>query len=248
MKKIMLMLMIVIASVATEIQLKYFPATVIKYKDTSTTMVNRNKKYLKLEKTQYEIIYPNDPNIKKPFMINYEINGSVYKKGYHKYKRPSSFKADYSLPKKLRSYTSNYSRTGYDRGHNNPNSLWNYNKKLQKETFIMSNVAPQTPQLNRILWRKIERFVKIESIKYKTLKVITGSCGIKGHIKNNIVIPEYFFKIVYYPSLNKTIGFLAINDRRYNKNSKIKDYLVSISKIENICKFKLITKNNNENK
>jgi len=243
MKKLFLLLFITITAFSQTIELKYFPGT-IHTMDNSVSIPSKFLKadYLKLEKTKYEIIYPNNPNIKKPFMTDYEINGSVYKKGYHKFKRPSSFKPDYSLPKKLRSYTSNYSRTGYDRGHNNPNALWNYNRKLQKETFIMSNVAPQTPQLNRILWRKIERFVKIQSIKYQKLNVITGSCGVKGQVKNHVIIPNYFFKIIYYPSLNKTIGFLASNDRNYTKNSKIKNYLVPINKIENTCKFKLIKK------
>ena len=225
---------------AQTIKLKYFPAE-IHINDISTTKPLRN--YLILEKQIHEIIYPKDPNIKKPFMVDYEINGSVFKKGYKKYKRPTYFKSDLSLPKKLRSYQSNYSKTGYDIGHNDPNSLWNFNKKLQKITFLMSNVAPQTPQLNRILWKKIERFVKIQSIKYKKLNVITGSCGKIGYIKKHVLIPEYFFKIIYYPSLNKTIGFLARNDRRYTKKDEIKKYLVPIQKIEKTCHFNLIIKN-----
>jgi len=39
-------------------------------------------------------------------------------------------------------------------------------------------LAPQKPQLNRRLWAKIERFVRIQARKYKDIRVITGVLGV----------------------------------------------------------------------
>ena len=51
-----------------------------------------------------------------------------------------------------------YTRTGYDRGHMAPNYLiaTRYGKVAQRETFLMSNIVPQTPELNRGPWRILE--------------------------------------------------------------------------------------------
>jgi endonuclease G len=58
----------------------------------------------------------------------------------------------------------------------------------------MSNIAPQKPQLNRRLWAKIEKFTRIQAIKYKKISVITGSCGSLGTLgrkRHNVNIPKW---------------------------------------------------------
>ena len=52
-----------------------------------------------------------------------------------------------------------YHRSGYDRGHLAPNDAIgvNYGVEAQRETFLMSNIAPQLPQFNRGVWAYLER-------------------------------------------------------------------------------------------
>ena len=54
-----------------------------------------------------------------------------------------------------------YGRSGYDRGHLAPNSViaTRYGKAAQKETFLMTNIAPQRPALNRGPWRALEQMI-----------------------------------------------------------------------------------------
>lgn len=55
--------------------------------------------------------------------------------------------------------SADYTRTGYDRGHCAPNYAIAvcYGSEAQKETFLMTNILPQKPALNRQVWEGIER-------------------------------------------------------------------------------------------
>ena len=95
-----------------------------------------------------------------------------------------------------------YTRTGYDRGHMAPNYLiaTRYGKQAQKETFLMSNIVPQKPELNRGPWRMLEKIVADELTRTgENLWVITGPVPSekKAYIKRGKArIPKGFFKII----------------------------------------------------
>ena len=118
-----------------------------------------------IKKLNYAFGIYYDCNEKKPDMVYEELLGiNLSKKKYSRKNR--HFKPDYNLPRYCRSYPSNYSRTGYDRGHNAANYNWAWNLKYQKQTFLMSNISPQTPSLNRYLWKSIEGFSRYVAKKY----------------------------------------------------------------------------------
>jgi endonuclease G len=104
----------------------------------------------------------------------------------------------------------------------------------------MSNIAPQAKWLNRKYWAKVERFSRFLSVKYGKVNVITGNCGSIGHLKHNVNIPKWWYKIIYIPKLNKFIGFLAPNINKGMKTAKLKKYIVPIEKIEKICNLKIL--------
>ena len=190
-----------------------------------------------LHKKAFDICY--SCKWKTPKLVVYKVDGNLIDK--HNYSRKHlRFRPDYELPAKCRSYSKDYSRTGYDRGHNAPNAAFNYNRSIQKQTFLMSNIAPQKPQLNRRLWAKIERFVRIEARKYKYVRVVTGVCGSLGHIKHNVNIPKWWYKIIFLPN-EKVISFLAPNSNKVGRD-KAKKYLSSLEKIKSICKITILKK------
>ena len=166
----------------------------------------------------------------------YEINSTLLRSNYFS-RYGLYFRPDYNLPKKCRAYSNNYSYTGFDRGHNAPNAAFAYNRSIQKQTFLLSNIAPQKPQLNRKLWAKIERFARYEAYRYGYVRVITGNCGSLGHIKNDVNIPAYWYKIIFLPN-GKIISFLAKNTNMVGKD-KMKQHLSNIEEIERVCKFKI---------
>jgi len=183
-----------------------------------------------LHKKAFDICY--SCKWKTPKLIVYKVDGNLIDK--HNYSRKHlRFRPDYELPVKCRSYSRNYSRTGFDRGHLAPNAVFDYNLAIQKETFLMSNIAPQKSKLNRKLWAKIERFVRIEARKYGKVRVITGVCGSLGHIKNNVNIPKWWYKIIFRLD-GKIISFLVLNSNKVGRD-KAKKYLSSVKEIERVC-------------
>jgi len=94
-----------------------------------------------------------------------------------------------------------YSKTGYDRGHMAPNRAIAtcYGELAQKQTFLLSNICPQSPGLNRGPWRKIEHIITdVWPGKYGTISVITGaySPNPEKKLPSGINIPEGFYKII----------------------------------------------------
>lgn len=88
-----------------------------------------------------------------PLWVIYRLDA---KKDQYHLKRPDGFEPDWRSMVPLTPAT--YTGTGYDRGHMAPNhaiaSL--YGKNAQQQTFLMTNIAPQRPNLNRKLWQRLE--------------------------------------------------------------------------------------------
>jgi endonuclease G len=101
----------------------------------------------------------------------------------------------------------------------------------------MSNISPQAKWLNRKYWAKVERFARYLAVKYGKVEVVTGSCGNKGKLKNNVGIPTYWYKIIYIPKINNYVAFLAPNTNTGMKKAKLKEYRATLEDIKKICKF-----------
>jgi len=186
-----------------------------------------------LHKTAFDICY--SCKYKHPLVVAYILKGDLVKKKISR--KGLTFRPDYNLPAKCKSYSKDYSRTGFDRGHLASNASFDYNRKIQKETFLMSNIAPQKPNLNRRYWAKVEKFTRYLAVKYKQVEIVTGVCGNKGHIKNKVGIPAWWYKIIYIPELNKTVAFLAPNTNTGMSKAKLKEYRVTLEEIKRVCNF-----------
>lgn len=92
-----------------------------------------------------------------------------------------------------------YRATGYDRGHLAPNFLISrlYGERAQAQTFLMSNVTPQKPRLNQLLWQRIEEAeADIVTPHSKELWVITGPIFDGAQrLRSGVVIPSAFYRI-----------------------------------------------------
>jgi len=189
-----------------------------------------------LHKTAFDICY--SCKKKEPNFVTYTLYGNLVNKNNYS-RKGLSFRPDYDLPRICRSYSKDYVHSGYDRGHNAENASLDYSRKVQRETFLMSNISPQAKWLNRKYWSKVERFSRYLAVKYRKVNVITGNCGSIGHLKNNVNIPKWWYKVIYIPKLHEFIGFLAPNTNKNMKTVKLKKYLVPVKEIEQICKIKI---------
>ena len=58
-----------------------------------------------------------------------------------------------------------YLHTSYDRGHLAPAADMRWSQDAMSDSFYMSNMSPQTPALNRDLWKRAEAFARNCAIK-----------------------------------------------------------------------------------
>ena len=184
-----------------------------------------------LHKTAFDICY--SCRYKHPLVVAYRLEGDLVKKKISR--KGLRFRPDYTLPAKCRSYTKDYSRTGYDKGHLASNASFDYDRKIQKQTFLLSNIAPQKPKLNRRFWAKVEKLARYLAVKYKHVEVVTGVCGNKGYIKNKVGIPTWWYKIIYVPKTKSYVAFLAPNTNTGMNKAKLKKYRTTLEKIKREC-------------
>ncbi|MES2569919.1 MAG: DNA/RNA non-specific endonuclease [Verrucomicrobiota bacterium] len=155
-------------------------------------------------------------------------------------KRPDTFYPDPVLPVAYQVATSEYTRSGYDRGHMAPN--WavsvSHGREAQIETFYTSNIVPQDPELNRGIWESLER---VEGNDYA--RRYGGVVCFDGPIydgatvgigkSNRIRIPWGFYKIIVRRVKGQVavLAFILPQSARGDGKSLSK-YLVSVDEIE----------------
>jgi endonuclease G len=152
-----------------------------------------------------------------------------------RFRRSNRFRADPLLLGRS-ALPQDYTNSGYDRGHLAPAADFSYNEELLEESFFMSNIAPQTPALNRYLWRKIEEWVRQSLMRHELFLVYTGpvydSAAPDLLERAPVAVPDAFYKIIYNEQNNTVIAFIAQNVRERPADETIKTYTVSVDDIE----------------
>lgn len=128
--------------------------------------------------------------------------------------REDSFHEESRLPKSMRAKLSDYSGSGYDRGHLAPNGNM-ANRSQQYDSFSLANIAPQSPRNNRYIWRNIESATRYLTQQYGEVYTITGVAFTDKKTKqlaDRVLVPSHFFKAVYIPASNQAGVYYAPND------------------------------------
>lgn len=132
--------------------------------------------------------------------------------------REDSFHSESRLPHQARAELSDYTRSGFDRGHLAPNGDM-ANKSQQFDSFSLANIAPQNGTHNRNIWRMIEGTTRHLANKYGEIYVVTGVVFIGKNIQSigtGVLVPSHFFKVIYVPSLNQAGVYYSPNTENGN--------------------------------
>lgn len=128
--------------------------------------------------------------------------------------REDSFHEESRLPKSARAKLSDYSGSGYDRGHLSPNGDM-ANRSQQYDSFSLANIAPQSPRNNRYIWRNIESATRYLTQQYGEVYTVTGVAFTSKkttQLVGRVLVPSHFFKAVYIPAINQAGVYYAPND------------------------------------
>ena len=127
--------------------------------------------------------------------------------------RSNAFAADQSLPDGKRSTPQDYAGNGYDQGHIANDAHQSWDPQVEYESFLMSNMSPQLPGLNRGIWKLLESATGAWGFSSQhTLIVLAGDiynvAKDKKIGKNAVDVPYGFFKIVIDKNTGATLAFL----------------------------------------
>ena len=132
--------------------------------------------------------------LRHPVWCAYHVKGEAR---FPSDKRPA-FTKDGSVP--AAPAPGDYRNSGYDRGHMVPNHAIasRYGEAAQKLTFRMSNIAPQSPALNRGVWRDVEhRIADLWTARYGEIWVVVGCISSQGGtIGHGIDVPSAYYQVI----------------------------------------------------
>jgi endonuclease G len=147
--------------------------------------------------------------------------------------RPSGFRMDARTQSRVSH--DDYTHSGYDRGHMAPNYAiaTRYGVEAQEETFLMSNIVPQSPSLNRGIWRELESLVADWSHQHEDIWVVTGPIydQTAEYLDSGVEVPDAFYKILMDVTERNQIRTLAFVLPQSGGDS-LREFSVSVDKVE----------------
>ena len=148
--------------------------------------------------------------------------------------RAKRFKSDQDVDKRSAKH-SDYTHSGYTRGHMAPAADMAFNETAMQECFFMSNMTPQLRQLNNGIWRELEENVRDWAYDNDEIYIVTGPLFYKDNPerigKNKVAVPDAFYKAILdnEGSKKKSIGFVIPHA---SSDKHLREFAVSIDALE----------------
>jgi endonuclease G, mitochondrial len=165
--------------------------------------------------------------------------------------REDSFRPDDRLPKGWTRVTpADYTGSGFDRGHICPNADRNGSPDSMAATFLMTNMTPQTPDLNRGPWQKLEAYLRTLVTRGSDLYIVSGVYGEGGKIKKKVTIPTNNWKVAVAVPAGSGISAIGENTRviavdmpnvKGIKNADWQTYRTTVRDIERKTGYNLLS-------
>ncbi|KAJ7307973.1 hypothetical protein JRQ81_008471 [Phrynocephalus forsythii] len=126
------------------------------------------------------------------------------------------FLEDDSVHEYHRATNGDYRASGYHRGHLAAAANHRGSQEAMRDTFYLSNVAPQNPHLNQNAWNNLEKYCRSLTKYNKNVYVCTGPLFLprmepdgKMYVKyqvigkNHVAVPTHFFKVLILEKMGR---------------------------------------------
>lgn len=151
--------------------------------------------------------------------------------------RSNNFHADPSISTGS-ALPSDYTKSGYDRGHLAPAGDMAWSLESMQDSFLMSNMSPQVPSFNRGVWKYLEEQVRTWAAEFGAVYVVSGpvlekpASEYKSIGKNCVSVPEYFYKALLVQKADKSIAAIGFILPNSGYSGSFYDYAVCIDAVE----------------
>ena len=125
-------------------------------------------------------------------------------------------------------------------GHICPAGDNKWSKAAMNQSFLLTNMCPQTEQLNNGGWKALEEKCRTWAMQFGGIYIVSGPIYSGGKVSRTIgsskvAVPDAFFKVVLcLEGTPKAIGFIYKND---SSSQSIKDCVCSVDSIEELTGF-----------
>ena len=176
-----------------------------------------------------------DYKLKATKSVSYRLDGDLMN-DTNIDKRPS-FYLEKSLEKKYRISTTDYTNSGYDRGHLAPDAAFDWSKESLNAVYTLANIIPQAPQINRNSWAKLEKYSRDKAVALGSLNVINVvKYGQRSRRmgKNKMAISKGYYKALYNKDENYQECFYYENKLGVSTNGDtVEKHKVSCTEVTN---------------
>ena len=157
----------------------------------ATTSLATPTNYL-MSKAQYALSYNNSTRI--PNWVSWHLGSPDFGSA----PRSTSFTTDTTLPSGwYRVTSSDYTNSGFDRGHNCPSADRTWSIADNKATFLMTNIIPQEPDNNQGPWADLEDYCRDLVNAGNELYVVSSWDTVKGTIAGGkVTVPKWLHKVI----------------------------------------------------
>lgn len=143
----------------------------------------------------FSVVYR--PDLRIPIAADWEVSRQFIGESQ---REPSWRFAEDTRVTRPRATHQDYTRSGYDRGHLCPAADRSRSKADMRTTFIMSNVCPQAPTLNRGEWKKLETSCRNIARHGQALSVhvdvVFWQADTQRIGRNRVAVPHGFVKTI----------------------------------------------------
>ncbi len=153
--------------------------------------------------------------------------------------RTNEYIPDPALSEGSQVQSSDFAGSGYDRGHMCPAGDNKNDQRAMEETFMLTNICPQSHDLNGGWWNDLEMLCRQWAKDKGDLYIVAGpifdssspkKIGKRRNMK--ISVPDRFFKVILMGGdAPKAIGFIVPN---MDVHESLSNYAVSIDKVEQV--------------
>jgi endonuclease G len=146
-----------------------------------------------------------NPAYSAEYLLEENVSGTEERQG--------SFKQHPNIDSKLQATNEDYARSGFDRGHMAAAGNMRKDSAAMEQSFYLTNMVPQYPQLNRGIWAALERYVRLKVTPERPVFVITGPIygSDQKTIGKGVWVPSHTFKVVYDLRGNKVSSYVIPN-------------------------------------
>lgn len=168
--------------------------------------------------------------------------------------RQDDYRPDTSLPTGwYQVLDTDYSGSGYDRGHMCPSGDRTNSVPNNSATFLMTNFVPQLAANNQGPWEDFESYCRTLAGQGNEVYIIDGPSGNVGTIaRGNVVVPLVTWKVVLIlpngtndvsrvTRATRAFGIIVPNQPPVDINSLWRTYRVTVDQVENLTGYNFFT-------